>query len=493
MNNGFELERRAAPDDAHPFVNRKTELDLIQTKLDAATNGGRIRSGVVCFWGAFGLGKSWLLFTLDERYRGPHKPGAGTHPTIVARLDLDVDLPKYKPKRPVLWRDGRLDRGRLIRELWRLLAEQMSAGLPDLDRDSPDAQAEAFVSQVIQWAATSATPILMLDTVDHLVARDRASFHWFEQHVVERLAVSERVLFVLTGRGELRRWDRFQVRRRVTLHRLEAFGQEATAEQVRASPSAGQALHQQAFGHPLVTDLLGTALERAGIDLKTVQQDLERLDPSLLQTVLARVVREILAPIADTPQLETLVRRACVLRWLHVDPLRFMAEELEIVERGRGDQYYVDLLNDLQAEHLLYWNSTTSAYEFDPLLRKLLARYMELDNDAEYCDSHDAAYRFHRDHLNRYPAYLGQYVPELAYHRTLLARCRPPTSHPGLSEWWRAYLAQGIPFAQDPWQELVQALADDQELKSVLPETEHDLLHKAAQEYAALNTKTNRR
>lgn len=493
MENELELERRRAPDDANPFVNRLAELDLIQAKLDAAIDGGRIRSGVVCFWGAFGLGKSWLLLTLEERYRRRRPACASTHPTVAACLDLDVGLPDRDPEYPTLWQEGRLDRGRLIRELWRPLAEQMDAGLPDLGRDSPDAQAAAFVGQVTQWAATSATPVLMLDTVDHLVDRDRESFAWFEQHVVERLVVSERVLFVLAGRGDLRRWDRFQVRRRVTSRRLEAFGPEATAEQVGMEPEIGQALHQQAFGHPLATDSLRTALERAGMDLQTAQQALERLDPALLRIVLERVVREIVAPIAGDPQLQNLARHACVLRWLHVEPLRFLAEQLGIAERGRGDQHYLNLLNGLQAEHLLYWNGATGVYEFDPLLRRLLARYLELEDGAGYCAAHDAAYRFHQDHLGRYPAYLGQYVPELAYHGKLLARCCPATPHPSLPEWWRGFLSEGAPSTQDPWQELVQALAGDRELQGILLPDEYDLLYQAAQERAGQDAHNPRR
>jgi hypothetical protein len=479
MKHGLKLDRRHAPDSSRPFVNRRPEIELVQAKLDAGIDGGPIRSGIVCFWGAFGLGKSWLLLTLERQNRGRHTPRAGTHPTIAARLDLDHSVGR------VFWLDGRLDRALLIRELWQQLAEQMATKLPDLDRDSPDAQATEFVNQVTRWAATSATPIIMLDTIDHVLTRDRKAFVWFERHIIERLAVTERVLFCFTSRGELRRWDRFQIRRRVTLHRLKAFNLEATAEQIGAGPVISTALYRQAFGHPLTTDFLGTALERAGVDLQNVQGDIDVLDQHLLQDVLGYIVGESVSPLSDLEQ--ALARRACVLRWLHVEPLRFLAERLQITEVGRGDQYYVDRLNALQAEHLLYWNSTTSVYEFDPVLRKLLSRYLELERQGEYCATHDAAYRFHKGHLERYPVYLKQYVPELAYHRTLLGRCHPATSHPSLPEWWREFLSKGPPPTQEPWQELVQSLAKDKELANILPKDEYDLLYKTAREHAAHN------
>ena len=63
MNNKLKFDRRRAPDCERKFVNRAVEIQVIQDKLDAGIQGGNIRAGIVCFWGAFGLGKSWLLIT----------------------------------------------------------------------------------------------------------------------------------------------------------------------------------------------------------------------------------------------------------------------------------------------------------------------------------------------------------------------------------------------------------------------------------------------
>jgi hypothetical protein len=237
----------------------------------------------------------------------------------------------------------------------------------------------------------------------------------------------------------------------------------------------GQALHRTAFGHPLVTNLLGKALEKHGIDLREAEKDVGILDSSLVQESLEQIVPVILAPPL-TPVQQKLARQACVLRWLHVEPLRALAAQIEGVDSSRGDQYFVGLLNGLQAQHLLYWNMSRSVYEFSPVLRKLLARYLELEALDVYRNTHKVAYCFHRDHLEKQPIYLRQYVPELAYHRTLLQACDPTMPHPSLVEWWEGFLSRGLPLAREPWRELSQSLAVDHELQGILPEDECDFL-----------------
>jgi hypothetical protein len=478
MRNELILERRRAPDSSRPFVNRKEELDLVQAKLEAGVQGGRIRSGIICFWGAFGLGKSWLLLNLERLNKGKNKPGMGSHPTVTTRLDLD-----YVNGR-VFWQgEGRrrLDRDLLIREMWKQLAEQMQAEPPAPTQSSPDALAEAFVAQVTQWAATAVTPLIMLDTIDNVYDRDQESFVWFEEKVLARLAVTGRVLFCLTSRGELWHWERFQVRRRITSYRLQAFDLAASAQQIRAGTAISQALYNEAFGHPLVTDYLCTALERSRVDLQSDELPPDLFDPAMIVPALECVVRELLE-VLPNEETKTLARHVCVLRWLAVDPLRVVAEQLGIVRPGRGDQYYLNLLNRLHEHNLVYWNSTTNAYEFDPVLRKLLDRSLELRNLEKFRKAHDAAYVFYREHLRERPIYLDQYVTELAYHRSVLDRCEPDAPRMSLSEWWDAFLAKGEPRAREPWLDLVQSLAEDTELESELPPTTYERLYRTAQE-----------
>jgi hypothetical protein len=495
MNATLKRQSRRFPEPGRPFVDREQELALIQDKLGKGFFGKPMRSVVVCFSGAFGMGKSWLLVELENYYRDGQQTSA-SHPTIAARLDLNLE------DSPAIWQEEgeqvgrepevRLDRVKLIRELWRQFASQLGIEVPDLGWASADEWAKDFVREATTWATRMVTPLILLDTVDDLVRFDDKSFLWLEQHLVEPLAMTDRVLFVFASRGELRRWSRFQVRRRVDSHRLTAFAPDATCQEVKASLAVGEVLHRHTFGHPLVTDLLGTALEEEGIDLETVGQSELSVEPALMQLILQEVVDEILEDVPEEAAM--LARYASVLRWVNVEPLRSFAEDLGLVEAGRGDAYYLDdLIGRLQAHHLLYWSIDRNTYEPDPVLRRLLTYFLELNEPARFRAAHLAAFDFHREHLSRYPQYLDRYVTELAYHRAVLARAdslspfepvepQPPT----LQEWWEQFLSQKAPPNPERWAELAKALEQDAELKDVLPPKDYARLRAEAQARAAL-------
>jgi len=480
MNSDSRLKPRRTPEPGRRFVNRETELQLVQNKLDLGIQGKPMPSVVMCFWGAFGMGKSWLLLELTERHKraDPQVRGSSSYPTVAARLDLNREIS------PALWQDTGLNREQMIRELWKQLACQLGAEVPDLGRASADEWAEAFVNEVTKWSTRSATPLIMLDTVDDLVKLDEPTFFWLEQHIVERLTITDRVLFIFTSRGELRRWKRFQVRRRIDSHRLTAFDAETAGKEIKASTAMSEALYHRAFGHPLITDFLGTALERHGVCLQELERVEQLIEPPLVQTILGKVIGEILKDMPE--QSAELAKPASALRWVSVEPLRALAETLGLVEPGHGDAYYLDnLIGELQTHHLLYWNGDRNSYEFDPTLRRLLAHFLELDAPALFCEAHRAAFDFHNSHLNEYPQYLDRYVPELAYHRAVLERCeRLAQQLPTIQAWWERFLSEKAPPTPEPWAELAQALEQDEELKEILPGEDYQRLRSEAQRRA---------
>ena len=133
----------------------------------------------------------------------------------------------------------------------------------------------------------------------------------------------------------------------------------------------------------------------------------------------------------------------------------------------------------------MYWNSVENSYEFDPVLRQLLAHFLELDEPERFCEAHLTAFAFHRDHLEQYPHYLARYVPELAYHRAILARCESLEPQPlTLQAWWEQFLSEKAPINPERWTELVKALERDEELRDVLSVEDYEHLLSEAQERA---------
>jgi hypothetical protein len=479
MNPIVNLQSRRTPEPGRPFVNRENEIQLIQDKLDIGTQGKPMRLEVVCFWGTFGMGKSWLLGEIERRCKSSLLQPRGTHPAIAARLDLDKTI------LPALWQSGQLDRVQLIREIWRQLAEQMAGtAVPDFEKASPDMWAEEFVKQVTQWATRSVTPVIILDTVDDLILHDEKTFLWLEENLVERLAITDRVLLVFASRGEIQRWRRFQVRRRVDSRRLTAFDATTAAQQVKASPEVSHMLYRHASGHPRVTEHLGTALENEGADLQEIDSVKQFFGPATVQPILNMVIDEILKPVPELPA--RVARCASVLRWVSADPLRFLSVKLGLVEPERGEAFYLDqLIGTWQSHHLLYWNSDKNSYESDPVLRHLLVNFLELADPAMFCQANRAAYDFHRDHLGKYPQYLARYVPELAYHRAILAERSLEPEIPTLHAWWTQFLAEKAPTHSGPWQELAEALEQDTELQNTVLAEDYEFLHSEAQKRAA--------
>ena len=172
---------------------------------------------------------------------------------------------------------------------------------PEIGESTLEDYAVHFVEQVTAWLA-QATPVILLDTMDSVVQDDETAFFWLEEHLIEPLALTDRVLFVIAGRGELRRWRRFQVRRRVDVFPLPPFDVETAGMEIRADPGASRALYHHAFGHPLATEYLGRILEQQGLDLSVVtEQDVEAmLHPELVRTALRAATDQI---VEKTPEI----------------------------------------------------------------------------------------------------------------------------------------------------------------------------------------------
>ncbi len=350
MSEPGRLQPRRNPDPLFPFRDRDSEKEIIRAKLKKIAQGEPGALPVMCFWGPAGTGKSWLLFELERLYRrdGPQSSDFSP-PTIAARLDLDRAIPSS------LWRDGQFERARLLQELWRQLAQQVGAAVPDIAALSLEAQADALVRQITAWL-DGFTPVILLDTVDDLVRDDEESFFWLEEHLIERLALTDRVLFVFASRGELRRWRRFQVRRRVDLFPLVSFDPLTAGQAVGAGPELSRVLYRRAFGHPLATRFLAELLLARNIDLQTATEEEvgHVLTPPLLQVVLRQTTDHILAKVPEA--LLPLARVAAILRWINVEPLRHVAEATGLEPAGGNDAHYLELIGHLQVSHLLYYS-----------------------------------------------------------------------------------------------------------------------------------------
>lgn len=465
------LQPLPEPSANREFANRQAELQLIEDKLYAGRQGRAMPLVVTCFWGTHGLGKSWLLREIERLYTLGTPKSAGRCATIVARLDLDRRIGTS------YWSDNKLDTQGVVLAWWQQLAEQANLPRPTRNDVSGMDWANRFVQQVTTWATTSYTPILMLDTMEDVVRNDEDAFFELEAAVIEKLALLDRVLFVCASRGPLRRWRRFQVRRRVDLYPLQPFDDGAVGKAVAANPAVSKTLRRHAFGHPITTEFMARLLEQRGLNLAEASaQDVEKAlradNSALIRRVVGDATQHILLNVPEA--LRDLARTISVLRWINVEPLRAVMEDLNLRKRTTPDADYLDLIGQLQTHHLLYWNVDAASYEFNPALRHLLARSLQLEDPGRFRQAHRAAYLFHRQHLNRYPQYLERYLLQTVYHAASLAREDGLEARDAFLPWFERFCANNERLSAEAWQGFLNALRVDRELRDILPPQSHE-------------------
>jgi hypothetical protein len=226
-------------------------------------------------------------------------------------------------------------------------------------------------------------------------------------------------------------------------------------------------------------------LEKKGINLElATQEEVEAaLEPSIVRVALDEVARQILAKVPEP--LAQLAQYISVLRWVNVEPLQHLMKQLNLPGARERDAYYLNLIGQLQTHRLLYWNTDRANYEIAPAIRRILAHSLELDDAPDFSQAHFAAYDYHRNHLERFSQYLARYVPELAYHCTMLTRGSFSGETPSFGVWWEHFLAKHPQPDPASWKELSDALEQDIELRETLPVEEHNRLLSDARARAA--------
>ncbi|MGB8648471.1 MAG: hypothetical protein WCF84_24760 [Anaerolineae bacterium] len=466
------------PSPNRPFVDRQVELKLVADKLNIGTRDDVMPSVVTCFWGGFGSGKTWLLKEFERLYHRTVDDPQSSYPTIAARLDLSPEANPALWLKPLDASGVRLNVGLLVQELGKQLANQRGTAPPNWESLGAEERAREFASQVMRLLATT-LPILILDTMDSVVSEDEPAFFWLEEHLIEPLAITDRVLFVFASRGELRRWKRFQVRRRVDSHRLTDFTIKTAGEAVLASTEVSQVLYRHAFGHPLATEYLARQLqEEEHIDLQ--HADLAEVRDAVTPFVKPTMDAVSMQVLARVPQnLVSLAQVASVLRWVNVGPLRKLVEDLKLEQsQDDSDGHYMDLIGKLQALHLLYWNSETASYRSPPAMRRLVAYGLRLDDPDRFQRAHVSAYQYHCDHLEKYSQFLLNHVSELIFHYASLAAVGSfPENVPCLEDWWNDFLRNNPLASAKEWDEVLEALEEDAELRQTLHEAGKEFIY----------------
>lgn len=458
---GRRRERRAY--DPQLYVNREDEINVVLDKCKTGRGNDPIPRPVICFWGGRGIGKSWLQLELERQLRRRVPPKLEGD-TVCARLDLDPYVSGES-----LWKTDALDRAGLLRELWRQMAGQADAG-GDWAGDSAEALAEEeqqkdkgeewwareFVAYVIRLIEYDLTPVILLDSVDELVLGDPDAYDWLEERVLEQLAITDRVVLVLSSRGKPTYVQRWQLRRRVEeieKTRLHAFDARNATVQANKVTVATERLLELSHGYPLVTAFLA--------DDAHAHED--GLSDEAAKSALESAVKSILEGV-DGERAE-IARKISVLRRVDIEPVRALLRAVGHPLAQGSERAIDDLILALRNDHLLYWDGERKTYAFDAALRRVLADALRLAERSDFEKAITAAGDFYFARMNSVQAYLPWDLHEYLFARCLALRAQE-AGEAAVREVFKEL--RELP-ALAGRAELLDALEQDKELAALLP------------------------
>lgn len=411
------------------FINRDKEIELVDRKVEEGRYRNPITQPLLHFWGVMGIGKSWLLQWLAERYRfTPESRKERRCPTFTILFDFrQVKISLWQPTSVV----------KLLEQLARDLQDQLGSSA-----DSAGPHAEAFqqcaeavlrehseVSELaerfvrlINKLADTFVPILVFDSAERL---DGDVFFWLESHVLEPILRHDRAIVIIAGRKEIPRWREFSLRQRLVKMQLGPFSDDEAARQLeKRGYRAGKVIYPYSFGHPYATQVLGHSL--AGIAGAREVIDEEFLSANHIQVAQTLRAVEDSFLLGVHPERQGILRALSILRKFNIESARHLLSEiLGEPYAGKPDVEYLRLLEMLEDTNLVWWSSQQRGYVLDHTVRRLLNRRLQLQDVEEFIRRHEVAVGLYRKLISEYSKNCGPFLHEALYH---LAQARMTVS-----------------------------------------------------------------
>ena len=445
------------------FLNRQEEIAQFNQLLEQTRRDRAGIKRVLAFQGERGIGKSWLLQHL--------------HHLAQAQSDIASVLIRFAPKpgieEPVFLVDKKPNEctiecalnpftetsetpdkphRTLIRNLleW-LLGYLVTKGLystkPTLDH-SEDELSYLIVRQLSSNLKPQKYVLLLL--VDSVYEADWRIVKWLEEYVLAPLIALDRVVIVLSGRGQpypwtnsllriepvpgvLQRWEESQekaiidqrrewlrdlVQKQVQEHPFWTLPESEPTDQPHISSDQEARLNhiwRIAQGHPWLTVLLASN---------------KKNDDQSDAAILNRFVEEVLLSSLPEEHRDTLRRyleAVCVLEY-------FRETEMEQMIKGylpgtgtppESEQHSVRvILRDLQRSYLVRWDRQKYQYFVDDTMRITLSGWLLLTAPERWSALHAEAQKMYEEWAETYPVHGDHYRQRAAFHVQALTKAK---------------------------------------------------------------------
>lgn len=409
---------------AEEFANREDALRLIENRVYEGLFGRRIPQPVVICWGVNGIGKSWFLNHVAEKYAFSARKRSPGPKRAFSTL---VDFREFSPT-PGEWvqllstiaaQAANQLGTRIAPATEALTAFRQAADATLASTGTLDDLARHFAA-FFDVLTTDFVPILLFDSTEVLGEEYPDHFGWFEEHIVAPLVRYDQTLTVFASRRELRRWRQFEVRRRIVWLELKAFSRKELGEQfkkakVKDSGLVGNVLYPYAFGHPYTAWHLQQRLEVLRPPDRSFDQQFVTSESSEVVNLLDEVAKWLLVDVPAALRAE--LHTASVLRKFHINSLRYILSELaDKAYSDQSDSFFLDLISDMVATNLVRYSSAHQGYIVDATVRRLLNLSVRLQQPVEYQRRQTAALTLYENWIKELPENCGGFFIEAIFH-----------------------------------------------------------------------------
>jgi len=388
------------------FVDRRPQLDLIAERVDSAYMNKFVPSPLVNFWGVKGIGKTWLLRYLNDKYQYPRREPEATFSLFYSFED-----------NPLTYQVERIVRT-LAPEVFNQVSSTISSDIEaDLGLAQDQGDVAAFVD-ALNALAQQLIPLLLFDNTEHVPPPD---WEKIEQELLEPLITSNRVIVVIAGRRQIPRWRRFEVRRRVVEYdrtRITPLEKTDIGKQLELSRYRNipvDWLYAHTGGNPYLVDVLARHATQ-WIKDKYVT------DFTLIWEQHRSQLVEILKAAEDS-QLESVVDEGLRMALYAVIPLRFYRlEAIRDMCSRQGtneepDVYYLTLLRRLDQEtEVVWWHRDRRAYVTSEVVRQVINRRRLLEDPSNFVFHHENAWKMYWKWVRDYPQASEDFMVEIFFH-----------------------------------------------------------------------------
>lgn len=460
------------------FVDRTTELRIVEQQVREVQENNSTAQTVINFWGVKGIGKTWLLHHLQRRYHRGNRLAESMRPTFALLYALPNDC------------DGDV----LLEQIARACADQIDQQLTYELRDDHRALLRriketgniAMMIELLLMLSHEFVPLLLFDSQG---PRENTNWSGVEQHVIEPLVSTGRILVVVAGRRQVPRWKRFEVRRRALgpdTSQISPFDKQAVREQIGQNQFPIHPLVDKLFPYTVGNPHLVDTLARHIVQWSRVPEATE-VNPAwfvephegllqVLRTSEDQMLENIPADLR--PVFEALAP----LRFFRLEALRAILIAHEQPTERRSDGYYLNLLRAIEQTEVVWWERARRAYVTSEIIRKLMNRRQRLEEPTTYARQHQQAVDMYWEWVEACPEACEDFVLEIWFHLTCLMEMDDDRAR--LRNQAHAVLQRVGPHLDSEHLLIFQnQLASDRELLDMLPDNLHTELSAAIEDW----------